>query len=62
MTDLTIYDEFESQLKAIEEACNFIPDVSTKDGYEKSKRLGLDGRKVEKAIDDLRLEKKKEAT
>lgn len=61
MNQLQKYNEFESQIQAIEDACNFIPDVSTKDGYEKSKRIGIDGRKVEKAIDTKRLELRKEA-
>lgn len=60
-TALKIYSEFESSLMEIKEACNFLPDVTTKEGYEKSKRIGLDGRKVEKAIDDKRLELRKEA-
>lgn len=61
MEKLAIYNEFEASLKEIEVACDFIPDVTSKEGYEKSKRIGLDGRKVEKAIDDKRLELKKEA-
>ena len=61
MNKLEKYNAFEASIVEIEEACNFIPDVSTKEGYEASKRIGLDGRKVEKAIDDKRLELKKEA-
>lgn len=61
MNTLAIYNEFESQISEIENACNFIPDTTTTEGYDKSKRLGLDGRKVEKAVDDKRKELRKEA-
>jgi len=61
MNKLEHYNKFEASIVEIEEACNFLPDVSTKEGYEASKRIGLDGRKVEKAIDNKRLELKKEA-
>ena len=61
MNQLEKYNEFEASLVEIENACNFLPDVSTPEGYEKSKRIGLDGRKVDKAIDDKRLQMKKEA-
>lgn len=57
--DLAIFDQFETGLASMEAACDFIPDASTKDGYEHSKRLYLDNRKVLKAIDDAHKDAKK---
>ena len=31
------YDEFAAKIEEIKDTANFIPDVSTKEGYEKSK-------------------------
>jgi len=57
--DLAIFDQFETGLASMTEACNFIPDASTKDGYEHSKRIYLDNRGVLKAIDDAHKAAKK---
>jgi len=54
MSQLEKYNAFEAQLNDIESTANFLPDVTTKEGYEKSKRIGLDGRKVYNAIDKVR--------
>lgn len=54
MTSLAKYDEFEAVLKTTEKGANFLPDTTTKEGYEKSKRIALDGRKVWNAIDKTR--------
>ncbi len=56
MGDIEQYNAFEAQMLEVEASANFIPDVSTTEGYEKSKRIGLDGRKVYNAIDKVRSE------
>lgn len=53
------YDEFRAGMDSIKEAANFIADTSTKDGYEASKRVAIDGRKVIKRLDDTRRDQKK---
>jgi len=57
--DLAIFDQFETGLANMEAACNFLPDASDNDGYEASKRVYLDNRKVLKAIDDAHKDAKK---
>ena len=51
-------DEFRSKLNDIKEACNFLPDMSSKEGYDKSKRVALDVGKVLTAIEKVRKDKK----
>ena len=57
---VTAYDEFREEVEKVKETCNFIPDVSTDDGYKKSKRVALDVGKIltslEKARKDLKSE------
>tara|TARA_B100000780_G_scaffold167746_1_gene117472 strand:- start:23 stop:487 length:465 start_codon:yes stop_codon:yes gene_type:complete len=57
--DLAIFDQFETGLANMEAACNFLPDASDNEGYEASKRVYLDNRKVLKAIDDAHKDAKK---
>jgi hypothetical protein len=57
--DLAMFDQFETGLANMEAACNFLPDASDNDGYEASKRVYLDNRKVLKAIDDAHKDAKK---
>jgi hypothetical protein len=57
--DLAIYKEFGVSLAELEDDCNFLPDASNDDGYEKSKRIYLDNRAVYKRIDDAHKEAKK---
>lgn len=52
------YDEFRAKIDEVKEVCNFIPDVSTDDGYQKSKRVSLDVGKILTAIEKTRKEKK----
>lgn len=54
------YNPFEADLISLENECNFLPDVSNKDGYEKSKRIGIDGRAFEIKVDEFRKQGKKE--
>lgn len=53
-TSLSKYNEFNATINEVVAAGNFIPDVSTKEGYEKSKRVAIDGRKVWNAVDKTR--------
>lgn len=52
------YDEIRAGIDAVKDACNFLPDVSTKEGYEKSKRVALDHSKVLTRLEKLRKERK----
>lgn len=52
------YDEIRAGIDAIKAECDFLPDVSTKDGYEKSKRLALDHGKVLTKLESVRKERK----
>lgn len=61
MNDVTLFNKFEANKREVKIACDFLPDCSTREGYEKSKRIALDARRVEKAIDDVRLYMRKEA-
>ena len=48
------YDEFRAKVASLVDTCNFIPDVSTDEGYDKSKRLSLDVGKVLTAVESRR--------
>ena len=52
------YDPYRQQMAELQDICNFIPDTSTTEGYDKSKRLALDGRKVFNALESARKVKK----
>jgi hypothetical protein len=52
------YDEISAKLDEVEEAANFLPDVTTDEGYNKSKRVSLDVGKLLTALDKKRKEKK----
>lgn len=57
--ELVPYSEFTEQMESLREKADFLPDMSTKEGYEASKRIHLDLRKVENAIDTERKSQKK---
>ena len=52
------YDEYQAKMDELKNMANFIPDASSSEGYEKSKRVHLDFRKVENAIEKVRKQKK----
>lgn len=52
------YDEISAKLDEVKEAANFLPDVTTDEGYKKSKRISLDVGKLLTALDKKRKEKK----
>ena len=52
------YDEVAKKIKEVEEYSNFLPDVTTKEGYEKSKRVSLDIGKLLTALEKTRKDKK----
>ena len=60
MTEFKIaeYDEVAAELDKIKETSNFIPDASTDEGYEKSKRVSLDIGKVKTKLEKARKAKK----
>lgn len=60
MTDFKIaeYDAVAAQIDEIKSVANFIPDASTKDGYDKSKRVSLDVGKLMTKLEKTRVEKK----
>lgn len=61
MKDVQIYGEFDAKIAEVKDACNFLPDVSTDEGYEKSKRVALDVGKILTAIEKKRVEEKSES-
>jgi colicin import membrane protein len=60
-TAVAEYDEFRAKMDEVRDACNFIPDVSTDEGYEKSKRVALDVGKLLTALEKTRKETKSES-
>lgn len=52
------YDELKAKLNEVKEYSNFIPDASTKEGYEKSKRVSLDIGKIKTSLEKVRKDKK----
>lgn len=56
--NITEYNEITAKLNEIKEAANFIPDASTKEGYDKSKRVSLDIGKVKTKLTKTRKEVK----
>lgn len=61
LATITAYDEFREKVGDVKLACDFIPNVSTDDGYEKSKRVSLDVGKILTAIDKARKIEKAES-
>jgi len=57
-TSIVIYDGVAEQIDTATDMANFIPDVTTKEGYEKSKRVSLDVGKMLTALEKKRKEKK----
>ena len=55
---ITEYDEIRAKLDEVKDAANFIPDVTTDEGYTKSKRVSLDVGKLLTALDKARKDKK----
>ena len=53
------YDEFRAKIDEVKDACNFIPDVTTEEGYAKSKRVALDVGKILTKVESTRKDKKK---
>lgn len=60
MTAINIveYDEIAEQIETVKEAADFLPDVTTTEGYNKSKRVSLDIGKLKTALEKTRKEKK----
>ena len=52
------YDEIREKLDEVKECCGFLPDVTTGEGYEKSKRVALDVGKLLTALEKKRKDKK----
>lgn len=61
MSDFVIaeYDEFRAGMSTMKDECNFIPDTSTAEGYQKSKDVALKHKKSLTALEKKRKEKKK---
>jgi len=56
--EIQIYGEFEAKIAELKDTCNFLPDMSTDDGYAKSRRVALDAGKVLTNLEKSRKEKK----
>lgn len=52
------YDEIRAKLDEVKETSNFLPDVTSDEGYQKSKRVSLDIGKLRSALDKVRKERK----
>jgi len=61
MNPLAAYDEVRAKINEVKEQCDFIPDVSTDEGYEKSKRVSLDIGKILSSLEKTRKELKADA-
>jgi len=55
------YDEFKAKLDEVKNTCDFLPDVSTDEGYQKSKRVSLDVGKILTALEKTRKDLKADA-
>ena len=55
------YEEFRAKVEGVKETCNFLPDVASKEGYEKSKRVALDVGKILTNLESRRKELKQES-
>lgn len=55
------YDAMRVKIDEVKEACNFVPDVTTDEGYAKSKRVSLDVGKVLTLLEKTRKELKSES-
>jgi len=58
MNEIIEYDEISSKIDEVKEVCNFIPDATTKEGYEKSKRVSLAVGKILTTLEKSRRDKK----
>lgn len=56
MGAVTEYDEFAAKFQEMKEGADFLPDMTSKEGYEKSKRISLDVGKVLTSIEKKRKE------
>ena len=61
LSTVTQYDEFRAKIAEVSTACDFIPDVTSKEGYDKSKRVALDVGKVLTNLENKRKDLKKES-
>ncbi len=57
--EITEYDEIKAGIETVKEQANFLPDVTTDEGYEKSKRVSLDIGKLLTSLEKKRQEKKR---
>ena len=55
------YEEFRNKVGEVKEVCDFLPNVSTDEGYAKSKRVALDVAKILTAVEKKRKELKSES-
>lgn len=60
-TGVVEYEEIRAKLNEVKEECNFIPDVSSAEGYEKSKRVSLDVGKILSTLEKKRVAAKADA-
>jgi colicin import membrane protein len=53
-TEIVAYDDIRQKVAEVKEACDFIPNVSDDDGYQKSKRVSLDVGKILTTLESKR--------
>lgn len=56
--EVSEYSEFYNQIATVRDLCNFIPDMTTDEGYNKSKRVALDVGKILTKLEKVRKDKK----
>lgn len=61
LSTVTEYEEFRAKVEQVKETCNFLPEVSTDEGYEKSKRVALDVGKILTSLENKRKDLKKDS-
>jgi colicin import membrane protein len=61
LATVTEYEEFRAKIAGVKETCNFLPDVASTEGYEKSKRVALDVGKILTNLESRRKELKQDS-
>ena len=61
LKEIGAYDSERAQIAKVKDYCNFLPDVTTSEGYEKSKRVSLDVGKILTSVEARRKELKSDS-
>lgn len=61
LKEIGAYDSERAQIAKVKDYCNFLPDVTTSEGYEKSKRVSLDVGKILTSVEARRKQLKSDS-